>query len=173
MVGSEFLDWFNKLQAANRVAIEDFSDRVNIFTVVLFLLSCIVVSAKQYLLNSISCFVPVSPTGNNFQAFVSDFCWVHGTIPLRPDEPIPSTPDDWRTYDLYRRQSESYLTPLNAEFLISSPVHSSTFHSSWFAINHLCILLSLFLSLSLSLNWCQGSTGPIVSFHALLETKCL
>ncbi|VEL39433.1 unnamed protein product [Protopolystoma xenopodis] len=107
MVGSDFLDLFQKLQATNRVSIEDFSDRINIFTVLLFLLCCLVVSAKQYLLNSISCFVPVSPTGDNFQAFLSDYCWVHGTIPLRSDEPIPSTQAEWKDYDEQRRQSES------------------------------------------------------------------
>ncbi|KAK4473103.1 hypothetical protein MN116_004290, partial [Schistosoma mekongi] len=98
-----FIELFAKYNYANRVAVEDFSDRLSLFTVVLFLIACIVVSAKQYFLNSISCYIPVKPTGENYNAYLTDYCWVHGTIPLRPDEPMPTTPKEWEQYDQLRR----------------------------------------------------------------------
>ncbi|CAH8438570.1 unnamed protein product [Heterobilharzia americana] len=103
MVAKDFIELFAKFNYANRVAVEDFSDRLSLFTVVLFLIACIVVSAKQYFLNSISCYIPVKPTGDNYNAYLTDYCWVHGTIPLRPDEPMPSTPKEWEQYDQLRR----------------------------------------------------------------------
>ncbi|VEL39066.1 unnamed protein product [Protopolystoma xenopodis] len=106
MVGMDFIGLFDSIQTPNRVSIEDFADRVNIFTVILLLLSSVVVAGKQYLLNSISCYIPVKPTGENFDNYLSDYCWVHGTIPLMSDEQIPKTPEQWQLYDETRRISE-------------------------------------------------------------------
>lgn len=106
MVAKDFIDFFTKYNYNNRVSIEDFSDRLNLFTVVLFLLACVIVSTKQYFLSSISCYIAVKPTGDNFNSYLSDYCWVHGTIPLRHDEKMPSTPDEWDDYDSFRRISK-------------------------------------------------------------------
>ncbi|KER30325.1 hypothetical protein T265_03269 [Opisthorchis viverrini] len=103
MVAKDFIDLFAKFNYANRVAVEDFSDRINLFTVVLFLIACIIVSAKQYFLNSISCYIAVKPTGDNYNNYLTDYCWVHGTIPLRADERMPQTPSEWDEYDRIRR----------------------------------------------------------------------
>ncbi|VEL13030.1 unnamed protein product [Protopolystoma xenopodis] len=108
MVGSEFIDLFTRFSNQHRVAIEDLGDRINQFTVLIFLLAAIVVSVKQYMLNAISCYVPISPTGSDFPKFLSDYCWVHGTIPLRSNEPMPSNPRVWDEFDKYRRISKSY-----------------------------------------------------------------
>ncbi|KAF5405746.1 hypothetical protein PHET_00758 [Paragonimus heterotremus] len=103
MVAKDFIDLFGKFNYANRVAVEDFGDRLSLFTVVLFLIACIIVSAKQYFLNSISCYIAVKPTGDNYNNYLVDYCWVHGTIPLRADEPMPQTPEAWDEYDQLRR----------------------------------------------------------------------
>lgn len=109
MVAKDFIDLVAKFNYANRVSIEDFADQLNLFTVVLFLIACIIVTAKQYFLNSISCYIPVKPTGDNYNNYLTDFCWVHGTIPLRSDEVMPQTEAEWNEYDRLRRISECCL----------------------------------------------------------------
>ncbi|KAK4473104.1 hypothetical protein MN116_004291 [Schistosoma mekongi] len=103
MVAQEFIDLFNSISLAQRFTVEDFADRLNLFTVILFLITCIVVSTKQYLLNSISCYIPVKPAGENFNDYLADYCWVHGTIPLADDEKMPTTEAQWEQYDSTRR----------------------------------------------------------------------
>ncbi|CAL8105924.1 unnamed protein product [Calicophoron daubneyi] len=103
MVAKEFIDFFSSIAYANRVSIEDFADQLNLFTCILFLIACIIISTKQYLLNAISCYIPVKPAGENFNNYLVDYCWVHGTIPLRADERMPQTPDEWELYDSTRR----------------------------------------------------------------------
>ncbi|CAH8826026.1 unnamed protein product [Trichobilharzia szidati] len=103
MVAKDFIDLFSKYSHGNRVSVEDFADRLNLFTVVLFLLATIIVSTKQYFMSSISCYIPVKPTGDNFNSYLADYCWVHGTIPLRSDEKLPNTREEWDEYDRLRR----------------------------------------------------------------------
>lgn len=118
MIASQFIEFFTKYNIANKNAIEDFSDRLSIFTVVLILLTCVIVSAKQYFLNSISCYIPVKPTGDNYNNYLVDYCWVHGTIPLRPDEAMPNTPDEWAQYDDHRRISKFYILKIHTYLFI-------------------------------------------------------
>ncbi|BHF61116.1 hypothetical protein SprV_0100408700 [Sparganum proliferum] len=103
MVGQEFLDLFQKFRTSAYLSLEDFADRLNLFTVIIFLISCLFISTKQYVFNSISCYTPVEPSGGAFKDFVSDFCWVHGTIPFRPNEALPTTDAEWNRYDQSRR----------------------------------------------------------------------
>ncbi|CAH8826020.1 unnamed protein product [Trichobilharzia szidati] len=103
MVAQEFLNFFTSLQLPAAIGIEDFADRLNLFTTVLLLLATIIVTAKQYVLGSISCYVSVSPSGSGFESFLVNYCWVHGTIPLRKNEPIPETDEQWKEYDAHRR----------------------------------------------------------------------
>ncbi|VDP34189.1 unnamed protein product [Schistosoma curassoni] len=109
MVAQEFIDLFNSISLAQRSTVEDFADRLNLFTVILLLITCIIVSTKQYLLNSISCYIPVKPAGENFNDYLANYCWVHGTIPLADDERMPTTEAQWEEYDSTRRISESIL----------------------------------------------------------------
>nr|CDS33939.1 innexin unc 9 [Hymenolepis microstoma] len=103
MVGKEFIDLFRSIQLGGDLSVDDFADRLNLFTVVLLLFCTVLISMKQYIFNSISCYIPVSPSGSEFKNYVTDYCWVHGTIPLRPDEEMPSTAEEWNLYDKYRR----------------------------------------------------------------------
>ncbi|VDL95246.1 unnamed protein product [Schistocephalus solidus] len=103
MVGQEFINLFQSFNEGQRLCLEDFADRLNLFTVLLFLISCLIISTKQYVFNFISCYTPVEPSGGAFKDYVSNFCWVHGTIPFRPNEPLPSTDAEWNLYDQHRR----------------------------------------------------------------------
>ncbi|VDP99515.1 unnamed protein product [Trichobilharzia regenti] len=104
MFAADFLDYLNKFQLdATTASPEDFSDKLHLFTSLLFLISAIAITLKQYVFNSISCYIPVHPTGQDFNAFLADYCWVHGTIPLRPNEPMPKTSAEWEKYDKQRR----------------------------------------------------------------------
>ncbi|KAL3307508.1 Innexin inx2, partial [Cichlidogyrus casuarinus] len=102
MVGSEFIDLFKKVQQGTVTTLEDFSDQLNLFSVLILLLSTLVVTAKQYLFNSISCYIPVEPSGKDFSKFVTDYCWVTGTIPLRPNERMPIN-IQWEDYIRMRK----------------------------------------------------------------------
>ncbi|TGZ73317.1 hypothetical protein CRM22_001587 [Opisthorchis felineus] len=103
MIGNDFIDLFNKIAYTNRVSVEDFADRFNLLTVVFFMVACIIVTVKQYILNSIACYMPVKPTGSNYDDYLTNYCWVHGTIPLRSGEAMPQTPEVWKLYDQTRR----------------------------------------------------------------------
>ncbi|TPP61976.1 Innexin [Fasciola gigantica] len=106
MLSKEILESISRIKWRYKPAVEDFSDRLNTVTAFLFILASVVISAKQYMFNPISCYIPVSPSGEEFKEFVSAYCWVHGTIPLHPDEHLPSNDDEWDIYERYRRISE-------------------------------------------------------------------
>ncbi|KAF8569953.1 hypothetical protein P879_01830 [Paragonimus westermani] len=103
MLPKTFLELYASIVSANHLGAEDFADRISLFTVVLLLLCSLVVAAKQYFLRPIACYVSVSPSGTGFDDFLSSYCWVHGTIPLRPDELMPTSDIEWKTYDRLRR----------------------------------------------------------------------
>ncbi|CAH8433291.1 unnamed protein product [Schistosoma turkestanicum] len=103
MVAQEFINFFTTIQLPASTGIEDFGDRLNFFTTILFLIATLVVTAKQYVLGAISCYVSVSPSGTGFDTFLVNYCWVHGTIPLRSNEPLPETDAQWKEYDMHRR----------------------------------------------------------------------
>ncbi|KAF7261851.1 hypothetical protein EG68_00806 [Paragonimus skrjabini miyazakii] len=115
MVSQQFMDLYQKINMVNHVGIEDTADRLNLFTVVLFGLAATVVGVRQYIMSDISCYIPVSPTGEKFKEFVNDYCWVHGTIPLRQNEPMPDSDEVWNEYEHYRRISKQP----SAEILIT------------------------------------------------------
>ncbi|THD26772.1 Innexin [Fasciola hepatica] len=107
MVGQEFINLYEKISVLNRVGIEDFSDRLNMFTVILFCLAAIVVGVKQYVFSSLSCYIPVGPSGEQYKDFLNAYCWVHGTIPLRVNELMPDNENSWDEYDHHRRICKS------------------------------------------------------------------
>ncbi|OON19531.1 hypothetical protein X801_04600 [Opisthorchis viverrini] len=108
MASQQFLDLYAKINAANQVGLEDWADRLNLATVMLFALSAFIVGVKQYILNDISCYIPVSPSGDKFKEFLNDYCWVRGTIPLARGEVFPDSEAIWDEYDKYRRISKSF-----------------------------------------------------------------
>ncbi|VDN18053.1 unnamed protein product [Dibothriocephalus latus] len=105
MQGAEFIGHFQSFNQGQHFCLEDFADRLNLLTVFLFLISNVIISTKQYVFNFISCYTPVEPSGGQFRDYVSNFCWVHGTIPFRLNESLPSTDAEWDLYDKHRRIS--------------------------------------------------------------------
>lgn len=114
MVAENFIKFFGSILVPNSLGVEDFADRLSLSTVVLFMLAGAVVTLKQYVFHSISCYVSVSPTGENFDDFLTSYCWVHGTIPLRLGEKLPSTEEQWDRYDEVRRISKFFLSVYSA-----------------------------------------------------------
>lgn len=100
----ELLPKLVRLKSFN--ALHDFADKLHMFTVMLYFI-LMVVMFSQYALTPIQCYIPVSPSGARFSDFLNAFCWTHGTIPIRPDEPLPSTMEQWMEYDKVRRIGES------------------------------------------------------------------
>ncbi|KAA0190543.1 Innexin [Fasciolopsis buskii] len=107
MVDVECLSILKKVGDEYNVAVEDFADRLHLYTSGFFLVSALVVSVKQYVFSSMSCYIPVQPKEGAFADYLSNYCWVHGTIPLRSGESMPSSQEEWDLYDKYRRISKS------------------------------------------------------------------
>ncbi|VDP65883.1 unnamed protein product [Echinostoma caproni] len=105
MVDVQCLGVLNRVGDEYNVAVEDFADRLHLYTSGFFLVSAIAVSLKQYVFSSMSCYIPVHPKEGAFAEFLSNYCWVHGTIPLRSSEEMPNTEEEWDLYDKYRRIS--------------------------------------------------------------------
>jgi len=104
MVAQEFLELIGKFQLATYVGIEDFADKLNfLFSVTILILSMMVVTVKSYFFKPLACYIATEPSGKNFDQYVENYCWVHGTITLLPGEKIPQTDDGWAYVDLHRR----------------------------------------------------------------------
>lgn len=89
----------------------DFSDRIQSVTVGLYgLVTVALASVGALKWRSIVCYVPVGPSGADFARYMNTYCWLHGTIPLRPEEPLPDTEKQWNDYDAVRRISK-YICP--------------------------------------------------------------
>ncbi|VDD75053.1 unnamed protein product [Mesocestoides corti] len=100
MVGIEFIDYLSKLRVNDFLGVEDFADKMSfMYSVLILLLSTTVIAVKQYLLASIACYIPTVPSGKDFDKFLQNFCWVHGTIPLLEGEHIPQNYSEWHEAD--------------------------------------------------------------------------
>ncbi|GAA48038.1 innexin [Clonorchis sinensis] len=106
MVFAEFRNLFDKIIVPDKVGVEDFVDRLTLVTAVLFGLASLLVCTKQYIMSALTCYIPVGPSGELFRDFVNSYCWVHGTIPLKPNEPFPKSEEMWDEYDRIRRISK-------------------------------------------------------------------
>lgn len=97
MLGGQFIGYVNQMQVATSVGVEDFADRFNfIVTVVVLLLCSTIVTAKQYLLKPISCYIANEVGGRNLLDYVENYCWVQGTIPISFSKTVPENEDDWK-----------------------------------------------------------------------------
>ncbi len=107
MVGVEFLDYLKKLQVSEFLGVEDFADKMSfMYSVLILLLGTTIIAVKQYLLASISCYIPTVPSGKDFDKFLENYCWVHGTIPILKEELIPQNYSAWHDADQNLRISE-------------------------------------------------------------------
>ncbi|KAL3307279.1 Innexin inx2, partial [Cichlidogyrus casuarinus] len=99
-----FFSFFKQYANPYRIGLVDLADSVNLITVVYLMILAAMIATKQYLFNSMSCFIPVAPNGgSDFKDYLTDYCWVHGTIPFRPNERLPENDREWDSYDRTRR----------------------------------------------------------------------
>lgn len=100
MVGLEFIDYLKKLQVSEFLGVEDFADKMSfMYSVLILLLATVIISVKQYLLASIACYIPTVPSGKDFEKFLENYCWVHGTIPILQEEAMPQNYSAWNDAD--------------------------------------------------------------------------
>ncbi|CAL8103946.1 unnamed protein product [Calicophoron daubneyi] len=100
MIADEFLKFLQKLHVPDYVGVEDAADKLSfLYSVLVLILCCLAVTVKQYLMSAIACYIPTVPSGSNFEEFLENYCWVHGTIPLLPGESIPQALDEWAEMD--------------------------------------------------------------------------
>lgn len=103
MVQKLFIDYATKMQVATYVGVEDFADKFNfIFTVIVLLVSCSVVTVKQYILKPISCYISTEVGGKNLLNYVENYCWVQGTIPIAYSSSIPESEEEWNQLEKHK-----------------------------------------------------------------------
>lgn len=107
MLAKVVSDLYKSVWQTRPPALQDTSDRLQILTTMILIALSAIISTKQYVFNAMSCYIPTPPSGDKFEEYLNDYCWVHGTIPLRPDERFPETDQDWTEYDATRRISKS------------------------------------------------------------------
>ncbi|KAL3310132.1 Innexin inx2 [Cichlidogyrus casuarinus] len=104
MALGEVVKTLKDYMAPYRFGLIDITDSLNLMTVILLTIITGVVATNQYLLNRMSCYIPVHPSGGGkFNDYLNDYCWVRGTIPFRSDEILPTSATEWDLYDRTRR----------------------------------------------------------------------
>lgn len=95
-LGSDFMNFYQKYQAATLIGIQDWADRMSyLHSTIIFLLCTAIVSAKTYILQPLACHVPTVPSGSDFDSYFNSYCWIHGTTPIRANETIPEDDAAW------------------------------------------------------------------------------
>ncbi|VDK30260.1 unnamed protein product [Dibothriocephalus latus] len=106
MLGTAFIDSYQKYQAVALVGIQDWADRLSFSHSTVILIICTaIVSAKTYILKPLACHVPTVPTGSNFKDYMASYCWVHGTVPIGINETIPEDEAGWDALELERKMA--------------------------------------------------------------------
>ncbi|KAM7537444.1 hypothetical protein Aperf_G00000071786 [Anoplocephala perfoliata] len=83
MVASEFLSYVQSFSATTYVGVEDLADRANFQWNVIVLLVCmLLVTVRQYFMAPLVCYIAVTVSGANSEAYLTNYCWVEGTFPL-------------------------------------------------------------------------------------------
>nr|BAE78817.1 innexin9 [Dugesia japonica] len=104
MVAQEFLSLVGQFKLTSYVGVEDFADKLNfLFSVVILIISMMVVTVKSYFFKPLACYIATTPSGSNFDNYLENYCWVHGTISILPGENIPQTDADWAIVDQTKR----------------------------------------------------------------------
>ncbi|KAF8571995.1 hypothetical protein P879_01958 [Paragonimus westermani] len=96
MSGVDFISLYNKYCLTSLIGVDDWVDRLSyIYSYILLLGFTILVTTKTYLFKSIACHMPTAPQGANFKNYVESACWVLGTVPIRANEPMPQTVEEF------------------------------------------------------------------------------
>lgn len=86
----------------------DLADDLQIVSFWIFLAGALITALWQRLLQTIDCYIPVAPTGDDFAGYVNNYCWAHGTIPFTASQSLPTDESEWERYDKWKRISEFY-----------------------------------------------------------------
>nr|BAE78818.1 innexin10 [Dugesia japonica] len=98
------LTQFSAFKVEKYVGIEDGADKASfLFSVAILAVCSIIISTKQYVTTDISCYIPIVVSGSDFEKFIRNYCWVHGTIPFRSNESLPQTKEEWMTAEYTRK----------------------------------------------------------------------
>ncbi|KAF5405042.1 Innexin [Paragonimus heterotremus] len=104
MSGVDFISLYNKYCLTSLIGVDDWVDRLSyIYSYILLLGFAILVTTKTYLFRPIACHMPTAPQGANFKNYVESACWILGTIPIRANEPIPQTEEEFEQLSKERR----------------------------------------------------------------------
>lgn len=97
MVATDFISYVNSFSATTYVGLEDLADRANFQWNVIVLFICMVlVTVKQYYMAPLVCYLPTTFSGANVESYVTNLCWVEGTLPLNLTSGTVSHKDeDW------------------------------------------------------------------------------
>jgi len=96
MVAQQFISMVNEWKLTTYIGLEDFVDKLSfLFSLVVILSIIVITQVKTYISSAIECYIPTMPGGSNFDDFLKNYCWVHGTIPILAGEQIPSNLDEW------------------------------------------------------------------------------
>ena len=97
MVASELLSYLNGFSVSQYSGLEDFSDKANFQGNIIVLMLCnVIVSFRQYFMNPIICYISSLPSGENAEGYITNMCWVEGTVPLNFSAKVPHKLDDWK-----------------------------------------------------------------------------
>ncbi|PAA54882.1 hypothetical protein BOX15_Mlig025801g2 [Macrostomum lignano] len=102
MLGLDFVDFVQKWQISNYVSVEDFADKFNsLFSTLLLILCALIISAKQYVMQALSCNCPKTNAGKTIE-YVENFCWVTGTYAIGEHEELPVKEAGWKLFESRR-----------------------------------------------------------------------
>lgn len=97
MVASELLSYIDGFSVSKYSGLEDFADRANFQGNIIVLMLCvIIVSTRQYFMNPIICYISTLPGGSNAEEYITNMCWVEGTVPLNFSAKVPHKLEDWK-----------------------------------------------------------------------------
>ena len=85
-----------RIRQSSHGGFEDFADKFNcIYTVAILSLITSIITLKQYLFTSFSCYLPQTHSGTNLLNYVENI-WLEGTVPMREGTKFFSKWDEWK-----------------------------------------------------------------------------
>ena len=90
------MDLISKFNVVHNINLQDFADKLNFrWTPLILILCATVISIKQYLMRPLACYISHQVGGNGIDAYVENFCWIHGTYPIALNTQISHLQHSW------------------------------------------------------------------------------
>lgn len=103
MIQDRLLGLVKWTQLTRNLGIYDFADELQLLTFSLLYAFAALVMTMEYGSSPLVCYIPMSPSGQDFTTYTNDYCWAHGTISFNKDEPLPADDVEWKEMDRSRR----------------------------------------------------------------------